>query len=124
MHISPILHVPFQYVCGAAANIRHKGDKIALWTTDAKLDDANRHIGMLFQDRLGLQMEMLRFELHRDASIRTSNFTNKKVASKEKIHGIPSVKDHTSSGFRKTNESMSTSKFEEAGKCLLCFIIF
>lgn len=32
-------------VCGAVVNIRTKGDKIAIWTTDYENKDAVTHIG-------------------------------------------------------------------------------
>jgi len=32
-------------ICGSVVNIRTKGDKISLWTKDAKNDEANRKIG-------------------------------------------------------------------------------
>lgn len=32
-------------VCGAVVNIRTKGDKIAIWTTDYENKDAITHIG-------------------------------------------------------------------------------
>lgn len=33
-------------VCGAVVNIRTKGDKIAVWTTDYENKDAITHIGL------------------------------------------------------------------------------
>uniref|UniRef100_A0A915EHH4 EIF-4F 25 kDa subunit n=1 Tax=Ditylenchus dipsaci TaxID=166011 RepID=A0A915EHH4_9BILA len=39
-------------ICGAVCNIRQKGSKISLWTTDAKNDDANRRIGVVMKNRL------------------------------------------------------------------------
>lgn len=35
-------------ICGSVVNIRTKGDKISLWTKDAKNDEANRRIGYAF----------------------------------------------------------------------------
>jgi translation initiation factor 4E len=32
-------------ICGAVVNIRHKGDKLALWTHDATKNDATVKIG-------------------------------------------------------------------------------
>ena len=33
------------FICGATINIRNKGDKLGLWTKDARLPDANVKIG-------------------------------------------------------------------------------
>ena len=32
-------------ICGAVVNIRNKGDKLGLWTNDAKRSEANLRIG-------------------------------------------------------------------------------
>jgi len=34
-----------EYVCGAVVNIRHKGDKLGLWTGDAEKPEATMKIG-------------------------------------------------------------------------------
>jgi translation initiation factor 4E len=34
-----------EYICGAVVNIRQKGDKVALWTRDAQVDEINTRIG-------------------------------------------------------------------------------
>ncbi|KAI1718833.1 eukaryotic initiation factor 4E domain-containing protein [Ditylenchus destructor] len=39
-------------ICGAVCNIRQKGSKISLWTTNASNVDANTRIGKIMKDRL------------------------------------------------------------------------
>ena len=34
------------HICGAVVNIRQKGDKVALWTKDADVDEINTRIGL------------------------------------------------------------------------------
>ncbi len=40
-----------EYVCGAVVNIRHKGDKLGLWTGDAEKPEATMKIGCVLQHR-------------------------------------------------------------------------
>ena len=35
-------------VCGAVVNIKEKGDKLAIWTGDARKADATKAIGLVF----------------------------------------------------------------------------
>ena len=41
-----------EQICGAVCNIRQKGSKISLWTTNAQNEDANRRIGQIMKTRL------------------------------------------------------------------------
>lgn len=76
-----------EYICGAAVNLRQKGDKVALWTSDASLDDVNRRIGMIFKNKLGLHDDNIRYEVHKDASARTGSMVKPKfVITKDKAH--------------------------------------
>jgi hypothetical protein len=58
---------------------------VALWTSDATLDDMNRRIGMIFKNKLSLQDESIRYEVHKDASARTGSMVKPKfVLAKNK----------------------------------------
>ncbi|KAI6189853.1 hypothetical protein M3Y97_00053400 [Aphelenchoides bicaudatus] len=73
------------YICGAAVNLRQKGDKLALWTSDAEQGDVNKRIGLIFRNKLGLNEESIRYEVHKDASNRTGSSVKPKfVLNKEK----------------------------------------
>ena len=74
------------YICGVVVNVRQKGDKVALWTRDAQLDDVNIRIGILqfftfkiflgyiLKSKLGLpDSETIRFEAHKESSARTGS---------------------------------------------------
>ncbi|KAI6213614.1 hypothetical protein M3Y94_00170900 [Aphelenchoides besseyi] len=77
------------YICGAAVNLRQKGDKVALWTSDSSVEQVNRRIGIIFKNKLNVVNENIRYEVHRDASLRTGSqvkpkFVISKESSKEK----------------------------------------
>ncbi|KAF5891963.1 Alcohol dehydrogenase class-3, partial [Clarias magur] len=46
-------------VCGAVVNVRTKGDKIAIWTTDYENKDAIVHIGRVYKERLGVPAKVI-----------------------------------------------------------------
>jgi len=60
-------------ICGAVVNIRNKGDKISLWTRDAANDEANRRIGTILKTKIGMVVENIFYESHRDSSTKTSS---------------------------------------------------
>ncbi|CAD5231891.1 unnamed protein product [Bursaphelenchus xylophilus] len=80
-----------EYICGAAVNVRQKGDKIALWTSDASLDDVNRRIGMILKNKLGLD-DNIRYEVHKDASARTGSMVRPKIVISKETKDIPKEK--------------------------------
>lgn len=54
-------------VCGAVVNIRQKGDKIAVWTSDGSKSVAVMEIGRKLKERLHIpQRTMLIYQLHKD----------------------------------------------------------
>jgi len=61
-----------EYVCGAVVNIRQKGDKISLWTSDATKEDVNRRIGVIAKQKLGFS-ETISYEAHKDTSHKNSS---------------------------------------------------
>ncbi|KAI6213459.1 hypothetical protein M3Y94_00152800 [Aphelenchoides besseyi] len=67
-----------KFICGAAVNLRQKGDKVALWTTDSSADKVNRRIGLAFKAKLNIVHESIRYEVHRDASARTGSIIKPK----------------------------------------------
>lgn len=66
-------------VCGAVVNIRTKGDKIAVWTSDFENRDAVTHIGKVYKERLGLSMKMtIGYQSHADTSTKSGSTTKNK----------------------------------------------
>jgi len=67
-------------VCGAVVNIRGKGDKLAMWTTDSTRIDANRKIGKKFKERLNIPPKMLiGYQSHADTSSKTGSTAKNKI---------------------------------------------
>uniref|UniRef100_A0A1I7V1I7 eIF-4F 25 kDa subunit n=1 Tax=Caenorhabditis tropicalis TaxID=1561998 RepID=A0A1I7V1I7_9PELO len=86
------------YVCGAVVNVRQKGDKVSLWTRDATRDDVNLRIGQVLKQKLSIpDTEILRYEVHKDSSARTSSTVKPRIClpakdptpSKEKAASSP-----------------------------------
>jgi len=67
-------------VCGAVVNIRHKGDKMAVWTGVADDNaDAVLRIGKMFKERLTLNVKStIAFEKHLDTANKTGSQTKSK----------------------------------------------
>ncbi|KAL3069419.1 hypothetical protein niasHS_018144 [Heterodera schachtii] len=77
------------HICGAVVNIRQKGDKVSLWTRDAKDDSANMQIGHILKAKLNIpDTENLRYEVHAEYSARTGS------AVKSKLTIPPKEKDN------------------------------
>jgi len=55
-------------ICGAAVNLRSKGDKVALWTryADDPYDESNMSIGTVMIEKLGVAQ--LQYVVHKDSS--------------------------------------------------------
>ncbi|KAI1722920.1 eukaryotic initiation factor 4E domain-containing protein [Ditylenchus destructor] len=69
------------HICGAVVNLRQKGDKVALWTKDATQDDVNMRIGEIMKSKLALpDNELLKYEVHKDASNRTGSSVKPKLS--------------------------------------------
>uniref|UniRef100_A0A7E4UQX0 eIF-4F 25 kDa subunit n=1 Tax=Panagrellus redivivus TaxID=6233 RepID=A0A7E4UQX0_PANRE len=72
-------------ICGAVVNVRQKGDKVALWTRDGTNDDTNITIGHTMRDKLSMSdSESLRYEIHKDASTRTSSIVKPRLLLPDK----------------------------------------
>ncbi|CCD61788.1 Eukaryotic translation initiation factor 4E-3 [Caenorhabditis elegans] len=68
------------YICGAVVNVRQKGDKVSLWTRDATRDDVNLRIGQVLKQKLSIpDTEILRYEVHKDSSARTSSTVKPRI---------------------------------------------
>uniref|UniRef100_A0A672QVB9 Eukaryotic translation initiation factor 4E-1A-like n=2 Tax=Sinocyclocheilus grahami TaxID=75366 RepID=A0A672QVB9_SINGR len=66
-------------VCGAVVNIRTKGDKIAIWTTDYENKDAVVHIGHVYKERLGVPSKVIiGYQSHADTATKSGSTTKNK----------------------------------------------
>uniref|UniRef100_A0A3P8T4K2 Eukaryotic translation initiation factor 4E family member 1c n=1 Tax=Amphiprion percula TaxID=161767 RepID=A0A3P8T4K2_AMPPE len=63
-------------VCGAVVNVRPKGDKIAIWTSNCQNRDAIMTIGQLYKERLNLPIKaMIGYQSHDDTSSKSGSTT-------------------------------------------------
>ncbi|KAM7451678.1 translation initiation factoreIF4E [Porites harrisoni] len=63
-------------VCGAVVQIRTKGDKLAIWTSNASDQDTNLSIGRKFKERLGLPRKLvIGYQAHEDTMSKTGSTT-------------------------------------------------
>uniref|UniRef100_A0A6Q2WQL5 Eukaryotic translation initiation factor 4E n=1 Tax=Esox lucius TaxID=8010 RepID=A0A6Q2WQL5_ESOLU len=66
-------------VCGAVVNIRTKGDKLAIWTTDYDNKEAITHIGRGWKERLGVAPKLLiGYQSHADTATKSGSTTKNK----------------------------------------------
>ncbi|GMT12241.1 hypothetical protein PFISCL1PPCAC_3538, partial [Pristionchus fissidentatus] len=69
-----------EFICGAVVNVRQKGDKVSLWTRDAQRDDINLRIGQILKAKLEIpDSEPIRYEVHKDSSVRTSSTVKPRI---------------------------------------------
>lgn len=70
-----------EYICGAAVNVRQKGDKVALWTRNAddEHDETNRRIGKILKDKLGLK-QLIQYVAHKDSSSKRGSSIRPKLS--------------------------------------------
>ncbi|CAF98695.1 unnamed protein product, partial [Tetraodon nigroviridis] len=63
-------------VCGAVVNVRPKGDKLAIWTSNCQNRDAIMTIGQLYKERLNIPIKaMLGYQSHDDTSSKSGSTT-------------------------------------------------
>ncbi|TNM99974.1 hypothetical protein fugu_013007 [Takifugu bimaculatus] len=63
-------------VCGAVVNVRPKGDKIAIWTSNCQNREAIMTIGQLYKERLNIPIKaMLGYQSHDDTSSKSGSTT-------------------------------------------------
>lgn len=68
-------------ICGIVVNIRNKGSKISIWTTNANNDESNKGIGEILKKTLtnpeieikGPMFDVLRYEEHREVQNKNSS---------------------------------------------------
>ncbi|KAK5896728.1 hypothetical protein CesoFtcFv8_009858 [Champsocephalus esox] len=69
-------------VCGAVINVRAKGDKMAVWTTDYENKDAITHIGQVYKERLGVpQKVIIGYQSHADTATKSGSSTKNKFVA-------------------------------------------
>uniref|UniRef100_A0A8C7X8S2 Eukaryotic translation initiation factor 4ea n=1 Tax=Oryzias sinensis TaxID=183150 RepID=A0A8C7X8S2_9TELE len=67
-------------VCGAVINIRAKGDKIAIWTTNCENKEAITQIGRVYKERLGVPPKVIiGYQSHADTATKSSSTTKNKL---------------------------------------------
>ncbi|XP_034041238.1 eukaryotic translation initiation factor 4E family member 1c isoform X1 [Thalassophryne amazonica] len=63
-------------VCGSVVNVRPKGDKISIWTSNCQNREAIMTIGQLYKERLKLPMKaMIGYQSHDDTSSKSGSTT-------------------------------------------------
>ncbi|CAO2614326.1 Eukaryotic translation initiation factor 4E [Lemmus lemmus] len=68
-------------VCGAVVNVRAKGDKIAIWTTECENRDAVTHIGRVYKERLGLPPKIvIGYQSHANTATKSGSTTKNRFA--------------------------------------------
>uniref|UniRef100_A0A8C8VSP0 Eukaryotic translation initiation factor 4E n=1 Tax=Peromyscus maniculatus bairdii TaxID=230844 RepID=A0A8C8VSP0_PERMB len=66
-------------VCGAVVNIRAKGDKIAVWTSEAENQAGVMHIGHVYKERLGLSTKtIIGYQAHTDTAAKSNSLAKNK----------------------------------------------
>ncbi|KAK2083422.1 hypothetical protein P7K49_038658 [Saguinus oedipus] len=68
------------HVCGAVVNVRAKGDKIAIWTTECENREAVTHIGRVYKERLGLPPKIvIGYQSHADTATKSGSTTKNRI---------------------------------------------
>lgn len=63
-------------VCGAVVNIRGKGDKIGIWTSNAMKSEAVLEIGMKLKERLRISSKVtIGYQVHKDTIDKAGSVT-------------------------------------------------
>ncbi|XP_067085392.1 eukaryotic translation initiation factor 4E-1B [Osmerus mordax] len=66
-------------VCGAVINVRAKGDKIAIWTTNTENGDAVTYIGRKYKEGLSLPAKLvIGYQAHADTATKSNSITKNK----------------------------------------------
>uniref|UniRef100_A0A3B1KHZ4 Eukaryotic translation initiation factor 4E family member 1B n=1 Tax=Astyanax mexicanus TaxID=7994 RepID=A0A3B1KHZ4_ASTMX len=66
-------------VCGSVINVRAKGDKIAVWTTNTENAEAVTHIGRKYKEILGLPSKLvIGYQAHADTATKSNSITKNK----------------------------------------------
>ncbi|XP_066586560.1 eukaryotic translation initiation factor 4E-1A-like isoform X2 [Prorops nasuta] len=63
-------------VCGAVVNVRTKGDKLGVWTSNANSEDGVMEIGRKLKERLRITPKLkINYEVHKDTMIKSGSQT-------------------------------------------------
>uniref|UniRef100_A0A2I3GKP1 Uncharacterized protein n=1 Tax=Nomascus leucogenys TaxID=61853 RepID=A0A2I3GKP1_NOMLE len=68
-------------VCGAVINVRAKGDKITIWTSECENREAVTHMGRVYKKRLGLPPKIvIGYQSHTDIATKSGSTTKNRFA--------------------------------------------
>uniref|UniRef100_UPI00358E2029 eukaryotic translation initiation factor 4E-1A-like isoform X2 n=1 Tax=Myxine glutinosa TaxID=7769 RepID=UPI00358E2029 len=63
-------------ICGSVLSVRSKGDRVALWTSDADRKHAVLTVGRIYKERLGLHPEsVMAYQPHADTAAKSGDFS-------------------------------------------------
>uniref|UniRef100_A0A673MZ58 Eukaryotic translation initiation factor 4E-1B-like n=1 Tax=Sinocyclocheilus rhinocerous TaxID=307959 RepID=A0A673MZ58_9TELE len=66
-------------ICGSVINIRAKGDKIAIWTSNAENCETVTYIGKKYKESLGLPQKLvIGYQAHADTATKSNSITKNK----------------------------------------------
>uniref|UniRef100_A0A671RKH1 Eukaryotic translation initiation factor 4E family member 1B n=1 Tax=Sinocyclocheilus anshuiensis TaxID=1608454 RepID=A0A671RKH1_9TELE len=66
-------------ICGSVINIRAKGDKIAIWTSNAENCETVTYIGLKYKESLGLPQKLvIGYQAHADTATKSNSITKNK----------------------------------------------
>ncbi|XP_048045688.1 eukaryotic translation initiation factor 4E-1B isoform X3 [Megalobrama amblycephala] len=66
-------------ICGSVINIRAKGDKIAIWTSNAENCETVTYIGQKYKESLGLPQKLvIGYQAHADTATKSNSITKNK----------------------------------------------
>ena len=61
-------------ICGAVVNIRAKGDKLSIWTSNCQNRDGILKIGQKLKERLGIPAKStIAYEAHKDTMVKSGS---------------------------------------------------
>lgn len=66
-------HDSFADICGAVVNVRSKGEKIAIWTSNSKNRANVMEIGQHLKEGLNIPHVKLQYETHTDSMTKNSS---------------------------------------------------
>ncbi|XP_051951494.1 eukaryotic translation initiation factor 4E-1B [Xyrauchen texanus] len=74
-----------QDFCGSVINIWAKGDKIAIWTTNAEISKTVTYIGQKYKERLGLPQKLvIGYQAHADTATKSNSITKTSLLSENR----------------------------------------
>lgn len=68
-------------VCGAVINIRARVHKLAIWTSNAMMEDAIKRIGRKWKERLGIpENVIIGYQSHEDTIVKTGSIAKNRFS--------------------------------------------